>query len=327
MAQKIWTPKHVEALQHALTTSGTDVAALTASLLLGKSHMVNLLGAQNNAFYNESIRYAAGVKALKALGYSDSQIHDLGAPEPVAENVPSDAAIEAPVNTPPTAQPRAQPPAQQTTQQSAQQTAPLESKTAVSPPPTPAYHWYAVAALVLGGVGYGTYQSMLLPKAEVAPTANTAEQTPPTTATAPAAEPVPVAVSATSSATQNLSNKSVNNANQPAPATAQTAASAPDESNVICDFSQPTSAQEAVKSVPNAPKGYVHFAATENDTLLCVKDRNGVISKVRLQAQNSRSIYGDEPLTVNFSKVNKPTVYYQRNKIYLREDTVRASFE
>ena len=323
MSQKIWTPKHVEALKHALTTSGTDVAALTASLLLGKSHMANLLGAQNNAFYNESIRYAAGVKALKALGYSDSQINGLGAPEPVAENVPSDTAIEVPVNTSPTAQPTAQ----QTTQQSAQQTAPLESKTAVSPPPTPAYHWYAVAALVLGGAGFGTYQSMLLPKAEVAPTANTAEQTPPTTATVPAAETVPVAVSATSSATQNLSNISANNANQPAPATAQTAASAPDESNVICDFSQPTSAQEAVKSVPNTPKGYVHFAATENDTLLCVKDRNGVISKVRLQAQNSRSIYGEEPLTVNFSKVNKPTVYYQRNKIYLREDTVRASFE
>ena len=53
-----------------------------------------------------------------------------------------------------------------------------------------------------------------------------------------------------------------------------------------------------MKSVPNAPKGYVHFAATENDTLLCVKDRNGVISKVRLQAKNSRSIYGAEPLTV-----------------------------
>jgi hypothetical protein len=323
MAQKIWTPKHAEALQHALTASGTDVAALTASLLLGKSHMANLLGANNNAFYNEAIRYAAGVKTLKALGYSDSQIHGLAAPEPISESVPPDTAIKAPVD----ASPSTQPTAQQTTQQSALQTAPLESKTAVSPSPTPAYHWYAVAALVLGGVGYGTYQSMLLPKAEVAPTANTAEQTPPPTATAPAAEPVPAAVSATSSATQKSSIKPAENANQTAPATAQTAASAPDESNVICDFSQPTTAQEAVKSVPNAPKGYVHFAATENDTLLCVKDRNGVISKVRLQAQNSRSIYGDEPLTVNFSKANKPTVYYQRNKIYLREDTVRASFE
>jgi hypothetical protein len=139
-----------------------------------------------------------------------------------------------------------------------------------------------------------------------------------------------VVATVTATATPNLTDKPAepaDKASQPAPVAAQTTASAPDESNVICDFSQPTTAQEAVKSVPNAPKGYVHFAATENDTLLCVKDRNGVISKVRLQAKNSRSIYGVEPLTVNFSKVNKPTVYYQRNKIYLREDTVRASFE
>lgn len=187
-----------------------------------------------------------------------------------------------------------------------------------------------MAVLVLGGLGYAAYQSMLPAKIVGAPATNLAEQSPIATASAPASEPAPVAVTATNPAAQNLSDKPAEPADkgsQPAPVSAQTAAAAPDESNVICDFSQPTTAQEAVKSVPNAPKGYVHFAATENDTLLCVKDRNGVISKVRLQAKNSRSIYGDEPLTVNFSKVHKPTVYYQRNKIYLREDTVRATFE
>jgi hypothetical protein len=330
MAQKIWTPKHAEALQRALTASGADVAAVTAALLLGKSHMASLLGAHNNAFYNEGIRYAAGVKALKALGYSDSQIQGLAAGEPVTESAPPQAPLEAPVRTPlptqsalqstahSTAHSTAEPVAQHTAEERAQQTAPQDSTSAVSPAPSPAYHWYVVAALVLGGVGYGAYQSMLLPKAELATTTSTAEQTPPpaTTAPAPATEPAPVVATVTATA------------NSPAATSdAQTAASAPDESNVICDFSQATTAQEAVKSVPNAPKGYVHFVATENDTLLCVKDRNGVISKVRLQAKNSRSIYGDEPLTVNFSKVNKPTVYYQRNKIYLREDTVRASFE
>jgi hypothetical protein len=330
MAQKIWTPKHAEALQRALTASGADVAAVTAALLLGKSHMASLLGAHNNAFYNEGIRYAAGVKALKALGYSDSQIQGLAAGEPVTESAPPQAPLEAPVRTPlptqsalqstahSTAHSTAEPVAQHTAEERAQQTAPQDSTSAVSPAPSPAYHWYVVAALVLGGVGYGAYQSMLLPKAELATTTSTAEQTPPpaSTAPAPATEPAPVVATVTATA------------NSPAATSdAQTAASAPDESNVICDFSQATTAQEAVKSVPNAPKGYVHFVATENDTLLCVKDRNGVISKVRLQAKNSRSIYGDEPLTVNFSKVNKPTVYYQRNKIYLREDTVRASFE
>ncbi|MFY7859703.1 MAG: hypothetical protein ACOVQO_08440 [Limnohabitans sp.] len=187
-----------------------------------------------------------------------------------------------------------------------------------------------MAVLVLGGLGYAAYQSMLPAKIVATPATNLAEQSPIATASAPASEPAPVAVTATNPAAQNLSDKPAEPADkgsQPAPVSAQTAAAAPDESNVICDFSQPTTAQEAVKSVPNAPKGYVHFAATENDTLLCVKDRNGVISKVRLQAKNSRSIYGDEPLTVNFSKVHKPTVYYQRNKIYLREDTVRATFE
>jgi hypothetical protein len=187
-----------------------------------------------------------------------------------------------------------------------------------------------MAVLVLGGLGYAAYQSMLPAKIVATPATNLAEQSPIATASAPASEPAPVAVTATNPAAQNLSDKPAEPADkdsQPAPVSAQTAAAAPDESNVICDFSQPTTAQEAVKSVPSAPKGYVHFAATENDTLLCVKDRNGVISKVRLQAKNSRSIYGDEPLTVNFSKVHKPTVYYQRNKIYLREDTVRATFE
>ena len=334
MAQKIWTPKHAEALQRALTASGADVAAVTAALLLGKSHMASLLGAHNNAFYNEGIRYASGVKALKALGYSDSQIQGLTATEPVTENAPPQPPLEAPVRPPPTPKSApqsaaqstahsttpstAEPAAQHKADDRAQQTAPQDSTTAVSPAPSPAYHWYAVAVLVLGGVGYGAYQSMLLPKAGLAPTTITAEQTPPpaSTAPAPATEPAPVVATVTATA------------NSPAATSdAQTAASAPDESNVICDFSQATTAQEAVKSVPNAPKGYVHFVATENDTLLCVKDRNGVMSKVRLQAKSSRSIYGDEPLTVNFSKVNKPTVYYQRNKIYLREDTVRASFE
>jgi hypothetical protein len=330
MAQKIWTPQHAEALQRALTASGADVAAVTAALLLGKSHMASLLGAHNNAFYNEGIRYAAGVKALKALGYSDSQIQGLAAGEPVTESAPPQAPLEAPVRTPlptqsalqstahSTAHSTAEPVAQHTAEERAQQTAPQDSTSAVSPAPSPAYHWYVVAALVLGGVGYGAYQSMLLPKAELATTTSTAEQTPPpaSTAPAPATEPAPVVATVTATA------------NSPAATSdAQTVAAAPDESNVICDFSQATTAQEAVKSVPNAPKGYVHFVATENDTLLCVKDRNGVMSKVRLQAKSSRSIYGDEPLTVNFSKVNKPTVYYQRNKIYLREDTVRASFE
>ena len=60
MAQKIWTPKHADALRQALTASGADVAALTASLLLGKSHMANLLGASNNAFYNEPIPIRSG---------------------------------------------------------------------------------------------------------------------------------------------------------------------------------------------------------------------------------------------------------------------------
>jgi hypothetical protein len=332
MAQKIWTPQHAEALQRALTASGADVAAVTAALLLGKSHMANLLGAHNNAFYNEGIRYAAGVKALKALGYSDSQIQGLVAAEPVTESAPPQATLEAPVRPPlptqsalqptahSTAHSTAEPVAQHTAEERAQQTAPQDSTSAVSPAPSPAYHWYAVAALVLGGVGYGAYQSMLLPKAELAPTTNTAEQTPlpASTAPAPATEPAPVVATVTATATPSSTA---------ATSDAQTAASVPDESNVICDFSQATTAQEAVKSVPNAPKGYVHFVATENDTLLCVKDRNGVMSKVRLQAKSSRSIYGDEPLTVNFSKVNKPTVYYQRNKIYLREDTVRASFE
>ena len=348
MAQKTWTPKHAEALQRALTASGADVASLTASLLLGKSHMANLLGAHNKAFYNEAIRYAAGVKALKAMGYSDNQIQGLAAPEPVTESAPHQAALEVPARTPPTlqstAQSTAEPAAQLTAkltaqavaEVSAQQTAPSDSMTAVSTSASPAYHWYALAFLVLGGLGYGAYQSMLLPKVEVAPTANTAEQTPspnstpPAPESAPATEPAAVVATVTATATPNLTDKPAepaDKASQPAPVAAQTTASAPDESNVICDFSQPTTAQEAVKSIPNAPKGYVHFAATENDTLLCVKDRNGVISKVRLQAKNSRSIYGVEPLTVNFSKVNKPTVYYQRNKIYLREDTVRASFE
>jgi hypothetical protein len=362
MAQKIWTPKHADALRQALTASGADVAALTASLLLGKSHMANLLGASNNAFYNEPIRYAAGVKALKAMGYSDSQIHGLSAPEEVTESVPPKATIEAPLSPPPSAQPIAPsiapstasqitPHASQTTtspntqtatqpttkataqtssQASTQEAARLEAQSPVSPQPRPAYHWHAMAVLVLGGLGYAAYQSMLPAKIVATPAAKLAEQSPIATASAPASEPAPVAVTATNPAAQNLSDKPAEPADkgsQPAPVSAQTAAAAPDESNVICDFSQPTTAQEAVKSVPNAPKGYVHFAATENDTLLCVKDRNGVISKVRLQAKNSRSIYGDEPLTVNFSKVHKPTVYYQRNKIYLREDTVRATFE
>lgn len=350
MAQKIWTPKHADALRQALTASGADVAALTASLLLGKSHMANLLGASNNAFYNEPIRYAAGVKALKALGYSDSQIHGLSAPEEVTDSVPPKATIEAPLSpppsapttasqitlptapptTPPTNQPSTPATAQTSSQASAQEAAGLEAQSPVSPQPRPAYHWHAMAVLVLGGLGYAAYQSMLPAKIVGAPATNLAEQSPIATASAPASEPAPVAVTATNPAAQNLSDKPAEPADkgsQPAPVSAQTAAAAPDESNVICDFSQPTTAQEAVKSVPNAPKGYVHFAATENDTLLCVKDRNGVISKVRLQAKNSRSIYGDEPLTVNFSKVHKPTVYYQRNKIYLREDTVRATFE
>jgi hypothetical protein len=350
MAQKIWTPKHADALRQALTASGADVAALTASLLLGKSHMANLLGASNNAFYNEPIRYAAGVKALKALGYSDSQIHGLSAPEEVTDSVPPKATIEVPLSpppsapttasqitlptAPPTARPTNQPStpatAQTSSQASAQEAAGLEAQSPVSPQPRPAYHWHAMAVLVLGGLGYAAYQSMLPAKIVGAPATNLAEQSPIATASAPASEPAPVAVTATNPAAQNLSDKPAEPADkgsQPAPVSAQTAAAAPDESNVICDFSQPTTAQEAVKSVPNAPKGYVHFAATENDTLLCVKDRNGVISKVRLQAKNSRSIYGDEPLTVNFSKVHKPTVYYQRNKIYLREDTVRATFE
>jgi hypothetical protein len=354
MAQKIWTPKHADALRQALTASGADVAALTASLLLGKSHMANLLGASNNAFYNEPIRYAAGVKALKAMGYSDSQIHGLSAPEEVTESVPPKATIEGPLSpppiaptaasqitlptappttqptTPPTNQPSTPATAQTSSQASAQETAGLETQSPVSPQPRPAYHWHAMAVLVLGGLGYAAYQSMLPAKIVGAPATNLAEQSPIATASAPASEPAPVAVTATNPAAQNLSDKPAEPADkgsQPAPVSAQTAAAAPDESNVICDFSQPTTAQEAVKSVPNAPKGYVHFAATENDTLLCVKDRNGVISKVRLQAKNSRSIYGDEPLTVNFSKVHKPTVYYQRNKIYLREDTVRATFE
>lgn len=354
MAQKIWTPKHADALRQALTASGADVAALTASLLLGKSHMANLLGASNNAFYNEPIRYAAGVKALKAMGYSDSQIHGLSAPEEVTDSVPPKATIEAPLSPPPsapttasqitlpTAPPTTQPitpptnqattpaTAQTSSQASAQETAGLETQSPVSPQPRPAYHWHAMAVLVLGGLGYAAYQSMLPAKIVGAPATNLAEQSPIATASAPASEPAPVAVTATNPAAQNLSDKPAEPADkgsQPAPVSAQTAAAASDESNVICDFSQPTTAQEAVKSVPNAPKGYVHFAATENDTLLCVKDRNGVISKVRLQAKNSRSIYGDEPLTVNFSKVHKPTVYYQRNKIYLREDTVRATFE
>ncbi len=354
MAQKIWTPKHADALRQALTASGADVAALTASLLLGKSHMANLLGASNNAFYNEPIRYAAGVKALKALGYSDSQIHGLSAPEEVTDSVPPKATIEAPLSpppiaptaasqitlptappttqptTPPTNQPSTPATAQTSSQASAQETAGLETQSPVSPQPRPAYRWHAMAVLVLGGLGYAAYQSMLPAKIVATPATNLAEQSPIATASAPASEPAPVAVTATNPAAQNLSDKPAEPADkgsQPAPVSAQTAAAAPDESNVICDFSQPTTAQEAVKSVPNAPKGYVHFAATENDTLLCVKDRNGVISKVRLQAKNSRSIYGDEPLTVNFSKVHKPTVYYQRNKIYLREDTVRATFE
>ncbi len=350
MAQKIWTPKHADALRQALTASGADVAALTASLLLGKSHMANLLGASNNAFYNEPIRYAAGVKALKALGYSDSQIHGLSAPEEVTDSVPPKATIEAPLSpppsapttasqitlptapptTPPTNQPSTPATAQTSSQASAQEAAGLEAQSPVSPQPRPAYHWHAMAVLVLGGLGYAAYQSMLPAKIVATPATNLAEQSPIATASAPASEPAPVAVTATNPAAQNLSDKPAEPADkgsQPAPVSAQTAAAAPDESNVICDFSQPTTAQEAVKSVPNAPKGYVHFAATENDTLLCVKDRNGVISKVRLQAKNSRSIYGDEPLTVNFSKVHKPTVYYQRNKIYLREDTVRATFE
>lgn len=350
MAQKIWTPKHADALRQALTASGADVAALTASLLLGKSHMANLLGASNNAFYNEPIRYAAGVKALKAMGYSDSQIHGLSAPEEVTDSVPPKATIEAPLSpppsapttasqitlptapptTPPTNQPSTPATAQTSSQASAQEAAGLEAQSPVSPQPRPAYHWHAMAVLVLGGLGYAAYQSMLPAKIVGAPATNLAEQSPIATASAPASEPAPVAVTATNPAAQNLSDKPAEPADkgsQPAPVSAQTAAAEPDESNVICDFSQPTTAQEAVKSVPNAPKGYVHFAATENDTLLCVKDRNGVISKVRLQAKNSRSIYGDEPLTVNFSKVHKPTVYYQRNKIYLREDTVRATFE
>ncbi len=350
MAQKIWTPKHADALRQALTASGADLAALTASLLLGKSHMANLLGASNNAFYNEAIRYAAGVKALKALGYSDSQINGLSAPELVTESAPHQATIEAPLSpppsapttasqitlptapptTPPTNQPSTPATAQTSSQASAQETAGLETQSPVSPQPRPAYHWHAMAVLVLGGLGYAAYQSMLPAKIVATPATNLAEQSPIATASAPASEPAPVAVTATNPAAQNLSDKPAEPADkgsQPAPVSAQTAAAAPDESNVICDFSQPTTAQEAVKSVPNAPKGYVHFAATENDTLLCVKDRNGVISKVRLQAKNSRSIYGDEPLTVNFSKVHKPTVYYQRNKIYLREDTVRATFE
>lgn len=354
MAQKIWTPKHADALRQALTASGADVAALTGSLLLGKSHMANLLGASNNAFYNEPIRYAAGVKALKAMGYSDSQIHGLSAPEEVTESVPPKATIEAPLSpppiaptaasqitlptappttqptTPPTNQPSTPATAQTSSQASAQETAGLEVQSPVSPQPRPAYHWHAMAVLVLGGLGYAAYQSMLPAKIVATPATNLAEQSPIATASAPASEPAPVAVTATNPAAQNLSDKPAEPADkgsQPAPVSAQTAAAAPDESNVICDFSQSTTAQEAVKSVPNAPKGYVHFAATENDTLLCVKDRNGVISKVRLQAKNSRSIYGDEPLTVNFSKVHKPTVYYQRNKIYLREDTVRATFE
>jgi hypothetical protein len=338
MAQKNWTPKHAEALRRSLNETNTDAAALTASLLLGKAHMANLLGADNKAFYNETIRYASGVKALKSLGYSDSQILELSGSDRAAETPASadtrEASIPTPVNTPLatplttplTTQAESTPRFEASTPPAA--STPSESSVTSNPTSAPSYSRYALALLVLGGIGFGAYQSMLPAKPAAASANSMAEPTAP--ANPAASEPATAAAAANTNPPQNLpeaATKPAETVPQPAPATPQAAASVPDESNTICDFSQATTAQEAVTSVPNAPKGYVHFAATENDTLLCVKDNKGVISKVRLQAKNSRSIYGEEPLTVNFSKEHKPTVYYQRNKIYLRPETVRATFQ
>ncbi len=328
MAQKNWTPKHAEALRRSLNETNTDAAALTASLLLGKAHMANLLGADNKAFYNETIRYASGVKALKSLGYSDSQILELSGSDRAAETPASadtrEASIQTSANTPLTTPLTTQ--AESTPRFEA--STPSESSVTSNPTSAPSYSRYALALLVLGGIGFGAYQSMLPAKPAAASANSMAEPTAP--ANPAASEPATAAAAANTNPPQNLpeaATKPAETVPQPAPATPQAAASVPDESNTICDFSQATTAQEAVTSVPNAPKGYVHFAATENDTLLCVKDNKGVISKVRLQAKNSRSIYGEEPLTVNFSKEHKPTVYYQRNKIYLRPETVRATFQ
>ncbi len=328
MAQKNWTPKHAEALRRSLNETNTDAAALTASLLLGKAHMANLLGADNKAFYNETIRYASGVKALKSLGYSDSQILELSGSDRAAETPASadtrEASIQTSANTPLTTPLTTQ--AESTPRFEA--STPSESSVTSNPTSAPSYSRYALALLVLGGIGFGAYQSMLPAKPAAASANSMAEPTAP--ANPAASEPATAAAAANTNPPQNLpeaATKPAETVPQPAPATPQAAASVPDESNTICDFSQATTAQEAVTSVPNSPKGYVHFSATENDTLLCVKDNKGVISKVRLQAKNSRSIYGEEPLTVNFSKEHKPTVYYQRNKIYLRPETVRATFQ
>ena len=290
--------------------------------------MANLLGADNKAFYNETIRYASGVKALKSLGYSDSQILELSGSDRAAETPASadtrEASIQTPANTPLTTPLTTQ--AESTPRFEA--STPSESSVTSNPTSAPSYSRYALALLVLGGIGFGAYQSMLPAKPAAASANSMAEPTGP--ANPAASEPATAAAAANTNTPQNLPEAAAKPAEtvpQPALATPQAAASVPDESNTICDFSQATTAQEAVTSVPNAPKGYVHFAATENDTLLCVKDNKGVISKVRLQAKNSRSIYGEEPLTVNFSKEHKPTVYYQRNKIYLRPETVRATFQ
>lgn len=308
MSARTWTPKHIQALQDKILEAGIEPSALAATHLFGKSQMANLLGADNKAFYSESIRYASGVKVLKSLGFEDSQIQALHLGE---DDLPDGTVTEA-----------------QDTFLAAH--APLTSTVAasVTPPPattpqpnhvSPKPRSVLWPVLIVGVLAYGFYlgfQALQGPatKDTTVPTA-LAEQTPLATPPENAAS-APTAAASTSPMLGLPPTQAL-------PITAATVVDAVD----ICDFSKTTADTQVIASQATGPKGYVHFSANEHSTLLCTKDRKGQVVKVELAAHASRSVYGEAPFTVNFSKDRKPTVFYQQTKVNFGAGTVRAIFE
>jgi hypothetical protein len=301
-----WSAHHVHALQKAVADAGLDIATLSAKFLLSKSQAASLLGADNHAFYTEAIRLSSGIKLLKALRVSPDQIEALSL-----------------MDRPPAAEVQAAPVAQTV----AASLEPQTSEATTSTPPLSASRktlpvWGWLGLLVVGLMA-ATYAAMT-PKAPgnalltVQRPAVDAPSSPNQDALAASLAPTPPATAAAQQPTEQTPTAAIStNTTSPSVSTAVVD---------LCDFSQPNTALEAVKSLPNLGKGYVHFSAQEN-TSVCVQDALGKVSKINLLAQTSRSVYGQEPLTVNFDKDNKPTVYYQRNKVYLRADTQQAKFE
>lgn len=294
MNKLTWQPEDAQLLLSLREAAGIDALVFARMNTVSVAQLKELEQGEGNSFYNPQIKRSTGLKLLKKLGHEVVMLCEVSKSEEQTSPVNMDDATPEPsptqANTWATSEPSLQ-------------AAPLNRSLGFSPKPL----WVAFSVLAFGAV-------VLMGHEWIQSNANKAVPSPSAPERAMAlATMLPSTPEASAPAAQAVLTQSQPSALS-ALSTPSTDAMATPTQAPACDPKMREGSATHTTAAPLKPGNYVFFEAIE-DTELCVRDQDNLLTLVKLPAGMKKTVRGTAPFLVQTGQWDKLKMFFQGRRV------------